>query len=149
MVKVTWIAGSVTPSASWNGLVNNVHTYCGLEIDIIAIMPSTSCIQRVDSADRRDSTKTAFIALPPMMIPASQRYDQPAGQASSVLRHGGQLCGRRQDGARLSAFFGIGRPPAYPSALLKTPDGPTSPDPRSLGSCGVESQPRRSGRDAA
>jgi hypothetical protein len=29
-------------------LVNSVQTYCGLEIDIIAIKPSTSWIQRVD-----------------------------------------------------------------------------------------------------
>jgi hypothetical protein len=29
--------------------VNSVQTYCGLEIDIIAIKPSTSWVQRVDN----------------------------------------------------------------------------------------------------
>ena len=42
MVKVTWMAGNVAPRASCSGLVKSVQTYCGLEIDIIAISPSTS-----------------------------------------------------------------------------------------------------------
>jgi hypothetical protein len=33
---------------SWNGFTNSVQTYCGLEIDIIAIRPSNSWIHRVD-----------------------------------------------------------------------------------------------------
>jgi hypothetical protein len=32
-------------------LVKNAQPYCGLEIDIIAISPSTSWVQRVDVAD--------------------------------------------------------------------------------------------------
>ena len=42
MVKVTWMAGNLAPKASCRGLVKSVQTYCGLEIDIIAISPSTS-----------------------------------------------------------------------------------------------------------
>ena len=50
-VKVTWIADNGAPVASCNGLVNSVQTYWGLEIDIIAISPSTSWIQRADVED--------------------------------------------------------------------------------------------------
>ena len=45
------MAGSVVPRPSWNDLMKSVQTYCGLEIYIIAIRPSTSWIQRVDEAD--------------------------------------------------------------------------------------------------
>src|SRR5215813_3719936 len=41
--KVIWMAGSVAPVAAWNGATNRVHTYCGLEIDIMAIRPRASC----------------------------------------------------------------------------------------------------------
>lgn len=40
--KVTWISASETRSFSVNGPVNSAQTYCGLEIAIIAIMPSSN-----------------------------------------------------------------------------------------------------------
>ena len=45
--KVIWIAGRPAPVVVWNGLVNNVQVYCGLEIAIMTMSPSNSCIQRV------------------------------------------------------------------------------------------------------
>ena len=52
MLNVTWIAGPVAFSAVPNGLVNTVQTYCGLEIDIMQINPSSNCTQRVEVAGR-------------------------------------------------------------------------------------------------
>jgi hypothetical protein len=62
---VTWIADKGAPTASCNGLVNSVQTYWGLEIDIIAINPSPSWIQRVDVADRTDDTPLNVVILFP------------------------------------------------------------------------------------
>ncbi len=44
---VNWISASVVPSFWLNGPTNSVQVYCGLEIAIMAITPSTSCHQRV------------------------------------------------------------------------------------------------------
>src|SRR5579864_565517 len=50
--NVIWIAGRPAPVAAWNGATNSVQTYCGLEIDIIAISPRLSWPQRfADNAD--------------------------------------------------------------------------------------------------
>src|SRR6185437_3992234 len=54
-----------------SGPVNSVQTYCGLEIAIIAIKPSTSCIQRVDAVEPRASARVVVIANPPMITPAA------------------------------------------------------------------------------
>src|SRR5207253_4972306 len=40
--NVIWIAGRLAPVAAWNGATNKVQTYCGLEIDIMAINPRAS-----------------------------------------------------------------------------------------------------------
>ncbi len=42
IVNVTWTAARVAPRLSCSGFVKSVQTYCGLEIDIMAISPSTS-----------------------------------------------------------------------------------------------------------
>ncbi len=44
--KVHCNSASVVPSFWLSGPVNSVHTYCGLEIAIMAIRPSTSCAHR-------------------------------------------------------------------------------------------------------
>jgi hypothetical protein len=58
-------------------LVNSVQTYCGLEIDIIAIRPSTSWVQRVDDVASVIEAETGVVATgmffsPWMIVP----YDQ-------------------------------------------------------------------------
>ena len=40
--NVIWISAKVVPSRWFSGPVNKVHTYCGLEIAIMAITPSRS-----------------------------------------------------------------------------------------------------------
>jgi hypothetical protein len=49
-VNVTWIAGNVACRLSCNGRVNRVHTYCGLEIAVIAMSANISCIRRGEKA---------------------------------------------------------------------------------------------------
>src|SRR5258708_5961340 len=51
--NVIWIAGSAPPVAVWNGLTNRVHTYCGLEIAIIATRPRPNWAQREGRAAGR------------------------------------------------------------------------------------------------
>ncbi len=58
--KVIWIAGRLAPVAAWNGATNNVHTYCGLEIDIMAIRPRTSWTHLV--AGMAGATSRASVA---------------------------------------------------------------------------------------
>src|ERR1700761_8653668 len=50
--NVTCTSGSEMPSFAISGLVISVHTYCGLEIDIMQTRPRASCSQRVEVADR-------------------------------------------------------------------------------------------------
>src|SRR3569623_1016847 len=49
--NVTCSCDSVPPNSPSSGLVNSVHTYCGLEMAIMQIKPYTSCIQRLGAAD--------------------------------------------------------------------------------------------------
>src|SRR5215469_14291079 len=74
-------SASVVPSFWLSGPVNSVQTYCGLEIAIIAINPSTSCTHRVDATDPRVSAETVVIATPPNENPAGKRYDRYGGAA--------------------------------------------------------------------
>ena len=82
------MAGRLAPSWSCSGLVNSVHTYCGLEIDIIAIRPSPSWIQRVDVvavlAAADCETETVMFA-PPKPGPATLRSSnlQTKGRVSA------------------------------------------------------------------
>src|ERR1700743_2460391 len=76
-VKVTWIAGNPAPRASCKGLVKSVQTYCGLEIDIIAITPSTSCIHRVDATDPCRSSTTVVVIFAPQKKSKESRNEQP------------------------------------------------------------------------
>src|SRR6185437_9323643 len=69
--KVNCSSASVVPSFWLSGPVDSVQTYCGLEIAIIAIKPSTSCIQRVDAVEPRASARVVVIANPPMITPAA------------------------------------------------------------------------------
>ena len=73
----------MTPSVSWNGLVKRVQTYCGLEIVIIAIKPSTSCIQRVEAVEPRASAK-AVVNFP---SPPRTNAAGPTGFASAAARN--------------------------------------------------------------
>jgi hypothetical protein len=57
--------------------VNSVQTYCGLEIDIIAIRPSTSWIQRTGGAACVIDVETGVVATgmffsPWMIVPYGQ-----------------------------------------------------------------------------
>src|SRR5215475_3640591 len=111
MVKVIWIAGRLTPSASWNGLVNSVQTYCGLEIDIIAINPSTSCTHRVDATDPRVSATAVVIV-------GSPKYKEYPGTATLFPACGGDKASNRAAGDELCGGS-IGRravPCAYRNA---------------------------------
>jgi len=40
--NVTWISARVVPSFWFNGPVNRVDTYCGLDTAIMAMVPSAS-----------------------------------------------------------------------------------------------------------
>src|SRR5581483_12477417 len=62
--KVNCSSASVVPSFWLSGPVNSVQTYCGLEIDIMTMRPSTSCNHRVDAADARVSAKTVIVISP-------------------------------------------------------------------------------------
>ena len=64
MVNVTWIAGNVAWRLSCNGRVNNVHTYCGLEIAVIAMSAKTSCF-RLGERDKRLVGKVVSDMTPP------------------------------------------------------------------------------------
>src|ERR1700755_3025723 len=98
MVKVIWIAGRLTPSASWNGLVKSVQTYCGLEIDIIAITPSPSCIHRVDATDPRAAATAVVICW----VPQIKEYP---GTATLFPAFGGDKASNRAAGDELWGDF--------------------------------------------
>src|SRR5690349_4556560 len=68
--NVTCNCASVAPSLPSRGWTNNVHVYCGLEIDIIATNPSNICHQRVASdADGCAAFGNAvLIASPPWRV---------------------------------------------------------------------------------
>src|SRR3954466_13613912 len=52
--KVTCKVESVVPNCACIGLVNKVHTYCGLEMAIMQTRPYTSCSHRLWRIPSRD-----------------------------------------------------------------------------------------------
>src|SRR5580692_4557530 len=82
------MADKGAPRASCNGLVNNVQTYWGLEIDIIAISPSKSWIKRADVADLAVDTSVNVVILRPSILAQSRPSFGPKPMACVVPRGG-------------------------------------------------------------
>ena len=62
--KVHWISASVVPSFWLSGPVKRVQVYCGLEIDIMAMTPKSSCHQRFPAVSPTDAAVTDMLQLP-------------------------------------------------------------------------------------
>ncbi len=87
--NVTWIAGSAAPVAAWNGATKSVQTYCGLEIDIIAIKPRPSWIHLVaGTAWARTSPPPADASLTDAMPPCLpyRRRDKHSKEPDTVCK---------------------------------------------------------------
>ena len=71
-------SASVVPSCLFSGPVNRVQVYCGLEIAIMAMTPSKSCIQRFESDVVLSLETAAVMDLTPPENPTC-----PAGRSRS------------------------------------------------------------------
>src|SRR5258706_3488878 len=97
--NVTWIAGSAAPVAAWNGATKSVQTYCGLEIDIIAIKPRPSWIHLgAGTAWTRTSRPPADASLTDAMPPACL-----IAAGTSIARNPTR-CASRTHGSRSRSF---------------------------------------------